>query len=131
VTGEIVRIRADVASNSRLAGVIVEIPVDREIRKRLLIGSFVEARIDAGRIDGAIRVPRRALRDNGRVWVVDSDSLLQVRNADVLWENDQSLLLSPVDLQPGDRIVVSRVTGMVPGAEARVRPLDSAGSNNG
>jgi RND family efflux transporter MFP subunit len=131
VTGEIVRIRADVASNSRLAGVIVEIPVDREIRKRILIGSFVEARIDAGRIDGAIRVPRRALRDNGRVWVVDTDSLLQVRNADVLWENDQSLLLSPVALQPGDQIVVSRVTGMVPGAEARVRPLDNARSNDG
>jgi RND family efflux transporter MFP subunit len=128
VNGEIVRIRADVASGSRLAGVIAEIPVGPETRKRLLIGSFVEARIDAGRIDGAIRVPRRALRDNGRVWVVDGGGRLQVRGAEALWENEQSLLLSPAALQPGDRIVVSRVSGMVPGAEVRVRTFAEAGS---
>ena len=68
--------------------------------------------IDAGRIDRAIRVPRRALRDNGRVWVVDADERLQVRAAEVVWESGQRLLLQADSLQAGDRVVVSRVSGL-------------------
>ena len=126
LTGEVVRIRADVASGSRLAGVIVEVPVDAATTGRVLIGSYVEATIDAGSITGAVRVPRRALRDNDRVWVVDGDGLLQVRRASTLWESAQTLLLSPATLRPGDRVVVSRITGLVPGTPARARVVETA-----
>ncbi|MDJ0739311.1 MAG: efflux RND transporter periplasmic adaptor subunit [Gammaproteobacteria bacterium] len=124
IDGEVVRIRADVASGSRLAGVIAAIPVARDGAAPILLGSYVEAEIDAGRIDRAIRAPRRALRDNRRVWVVDAQDRLQVRDATLLWESAQSVLLGVDTLSAGDRVVVSRVSGLVPGSEVRTRTVD-------
>ena len=125
VDGEVVRIRADVASGSRLAGVIASIPVGPLRGGRILIGSYVEAEIDAGVIEDAVRVPRRALRDNGRVWVVDAQDTLQVRDARVVWEAAQTLLLDSTTLADGDRVVVSRISGLIPGATVRTRNVET------
>ena len=122
--GEIVRIRADLAPGSRLAGVIAAVPVENAAGERLLLRSYVQAEIEAGSIRQAIRVPRRAVHDNRRVWVVDHEDVLQVRDAEVVWESGQHLLLNRNSLQPGDRVVVSRISGLVPGASVRSRPVD-------
>lgn len=122
--GEVVRIRPQLATGSRLAGVIVAIPTASLPAGRLLLGSYLEAEIDAGRLERHVRVPRRALRDNDRVWVVDTDGTLQVRTTELSWESGQAIFLDPDTLQPGDRVVISRVTGMVPGAKVRSRMID-------
>ena len=124
IDGEVVRIRADVASGSRLAGVIAAIPARPVDGGRILIGSYVEAEIDAGMIEDAVRIPRRALRDNDRVWVVDAQDRLQVRRARVVWESDQTLLLDSKTLADGDRVVISRVSGLIPGTTVRTRSVD-------
>ena len=82
------------------------------------------AEIDAGEMTDVIAVPRRAVRDNRRVWVVDRQDLLQVRDAAVRWQSGQQLLLSSDTLLPGDHIVVSRTAGLVPGAKVRSRQVD-------
>jgi len=122
--GEVVRIRADLASGSRLAGVIAAIPAENAAGDRLLLGSYVRAEIQAGVVTQAVQVPRRAVRDNRRVWVVDAAGVLQVREAEVIWESGQRLLLHKDSLLAGDRIVVSRVSGLVPGASVRSRMVD-------
>jgi RND family efflux transporter MFP subunit len=122
--GEVVRIRADLASGSRLAGVIAAIPAENAAGDRLLLGSYVRAEIQAGVVTQAIQVPRRAVRDNRRVWVVDAAGVLQVRDAEVIWESGQRLLLHKDSLLAGDRIIVSRVSGLVPGASVRSRMVD-------
>jgi len=122
--GEIVRIRAELAPGSRLAGVIAAVPVQNADGDRLLLGSYVQAEIRAGEMKQAVQVPRRAVRDNQRVWVVDANDSLQVRSATVVWESGQRLLLDKGELQAGDRIVVSRVSGLVPGATVRSRTVD-------
>ena len=74
-------------------------------------------------MDGVVAVPRRAVHDNRRLWVVDAADRLRVRTADIRWETGQQLLLAHDTLQPGDRIVVGRVGGLVPGAEVRSRTV--------
>lgn len=122
--GEIVRIRADLAPGTRLAGVIAAVPVENAAGDRLLLGSYVQAEIQAGEIKQALQVPRRAVHDNGRVWVIDANDTLQVRNANVVWESGQRLLLDKDSLRVGDRVVVSRVSGLIPGANVRSRTVD-------
>jgi multidrug efflux pump subunit AcrA (membrane-fusion protein) len=122
--GELVRIRANLASASRLAGVIAAIPAENAAGDRLLLGSYVKAEIQAGVMTQAIQAPRRAVRDNERVWVVDAAGELQVREAEVVWESGQRLLLHRNSLRAGDRIIVSRVSGLVPGASVRSRLVD-------
>jgi len=125
-TGEIVRIRADLAEGSRLAGVIAALPVLPNDSQRPLIGQYVAAEVDAGRMQDVIAVPRRAIRDNRRIWVVDADQRLQVREANVRWESGQTLLIAEESLVPGDRVVVSRIAGLVPGIQVRSRLIDPA-----
>lgn len=122
--GEIVRIRADLVAGSRLAGVIAAVPAENAQGDRLLLGSYVQAEIEAGKIRQAVRVPRRAVHDNQRIWVVDRDDLLQVRTAEIVWESGQHLFLHRDSLERGDRIIVSRVSGLVPGSGVRSRRID-------
>jgi RND family efflux transporter MFP subunit len=125
--GEVIRIRPALAEGSRLAGVIAAFSPDQPGADPLLLGSYVRAEITGGRLTDVIEVPRRALRDNNRVWVVDRDGLLQVRRADVAWSVGQQLLLTandPGGLAPGDRIVTSRIDGLVPGTPVRQREID-------
>ena len=56
--------------------------------------------------------------------MVDATGVLQVRDAEVLWESGQRLLLHKDSLLAGDRIIVSRVSGLVPGASVRSRMVD-------
>jgi hypothetical protein len=42
----------------------------------------------------------------------------------VVWESGQRLLLNKDSLQAGDRVVVSRVSGLVPGSAVRSRTVD-------
>lgn len=122
IEGEVVRLRADLAEGSRLAGVIAAVPAGGD-GARLLLGSYVEAQIDAGAMPEAVAVPRRAVRDNDRVWVVDETGRLQVRDAEVVWSSRQRVLLAAGSLHTGDRVVVSRVSGLVPGSTVRSRPV--------
>lgn len=126
--GEIVRIRADVAENSRLAGVIAMFAMGDASEAPLLLGSYVRAELDGGLLEDVIAVPRRALRDNNRVWVVDRENRLQVRRARVVWPAGQQLFVAPGGsadgLQGGDRIVVSRIDGLIPGTTVRQRQID-------
>ncbi len=124
VLGEIIRIRADLAADSRLAGAIASVPIDAQSRDKLLLGSYVEATIEAGDMPQVIKVPRRALRDNRKVWVVDAEDRLQVRAAEVRWESGQHFLLDVNTVEPGDRVVVSRIGGLITGAQVRSRQVD-------
>lgn len=125
-TGEVVRVRPDLAAGSRLGGIIARVPIDTEAARRLLLGSYVDAEIAAGDLAEAVAVPRRAVRDNARVWVVDTGDRLQVRDARVLWEAGQQQLLAKESLLPGDQVVVSRISGLVPGTQVRTRVIDPA-----
>ena len=57
---------------------------------------------------------------------VDDDGRLQVRDAAVAWESEQTLLLERRSLRDGDQVVVSRIAGLVPGASVRSRQVDTA-----
>ena len=122
---KLTRVRAALSDNSRLAGVIAEVedplgllPQNQD-RPPLLIGSYVEARIAAGSIDNAVALPRSALQDNGRVWIVDAQQRLQVREVQVLYMSDSQAYIAP--LSNGDRVLARPPASLVPGTEVRVQ----------
>ncbi|PHZ83866.1 efflux RND transporter periplasmic adaptor subunit [Paremcibacter congregatus] len=123
--GEIVGLRANLVSTTRMGGAIVEVlnplySANRTGKPSLLIGSHVEATLDAGAVNGAFEIPRRALLDNDRLYVVDVEDKLQVRAATVLWEMPDSIIILP-NLENNDRMIVSRVAGVAPGTKVNTR----------
>lgn len=129
--GEVIRIRADVSEETRMGGAFVEVtdPLSlsarHENRPPLLIGSYVEAQLDAGRIEDIIAMPRRALRDNNEVYVADAADQLASRDVTIAWELEDTVLIQPT-FEDGDRIITSRVSGIPPGTELSVRMDESA-----
>lgn len=112
--GQVVSVRADLVSSTRLGGVIVEV-INTQRQLPLVIGSYVEAQIQAGVIANALMIPRASFLSNNQIYIVDSDNKLQIRSVNVLWQLPDSLIID-VDVTAQERLVTSRVTGVVPGS---------------
>lgn len=123
--GELVALRANLVASTRMGGAIVEVQnanytAPNSEKPPLIIGSHVNALIEAGTIEGALTIPRSALLDNSLLYVVDGEQRLQQREATVLWELPESLIVKP-NFESRDSLVVSRVSGVAPGTEVRTR----------
>ncbi len=81
---------------------------------RILIGSYVKVRIDAGTFDGVYSIPRQALREGGVVWVQDSRNTFRIRPVQVVWREKDEILVN-ADLKEGDKLILSRLQSPLPG----------------
>lgn len=129
--GEVDRLLTDLEPTGRMARVLVRVPDpfglgEAEIGTPLLIGNYVRVEIEAGVLEGALEIPRLALREGDRIWTVDADGVVDVRAAEILWPLKDSVLVRNV-LEPGDRIVVAGLRVAVPGTRVEVLPADGAG----
>ena len=122
---EVTRIRAELSDNSRMAGVLAEVadplgklPANSE-RAPLLIGSYVEAEIDAGILPDSLAIPRAALQDNQRIWLVDKQDVLQVRRVEPLHVGAETAYIPR--LNAGERVLLSSPSGLVPGSRVRIQ----------
>jgi RND family efflux transporter MFP subunit len=115
--GQVISVRANLVSSTRMGGAIVAVanPGANDDKAPLVIGSYVDATIQAGIIANALKIPRSSLHNNNQIYVVDSQSKLQLRDTTIQWQLPDSLIIA-ADLQSQDRLIVSRVAGVAPGS---------------
>ncbi len=82
-------------------------------RPPLFTGLFVEARLFGPPVEGAIVVPRSAIRD-GAAFVADADDRLRRRTVTVAMTADGAALVT-AGLAPGDRVVLTDLPAAVEG----------------
>lgn len=112
--GKVVRLLGDLSPQGRMARLLIRIddPLrlehpDDELRGiPLLLDSFVEASIIGPRMDNLIELPRRALHEGERAYVVEADNTLAVRDLDIVWRRRESVLVRS-GLKGGERVVLS------------------------
>ncbi len=85
----------------------------------LLLGAYVRVDIDGRKLHGVYRVPRMALREGDTVWIADAKDALEIRKIDIVWRQKQAVLAR--GLNPGERIITSRIPSPVPGMAVRTR----------
>lgn len=88
--------------------------------RRILLGSYVRLRIDAGVLKSVYSIPRKALRENHRIWVRDADGNLAIRPVKILWRRHDDVLVSN-GFQAGDQLVDTHLASVVPGMPLNVR----------
>ena len=104
--------RAEGALNpeTRTVDVVVRVPdpfvTDDSGRPPLLLGTYASVDIQGQAREAYAVLPRTALRDGEAVYVVQQDTLLLVRPAEVLQEIGGEVFVA-ADLAPGERVVVS------------------------
>ena len=131
--GRIVRVEGEIDPVSRMVHVVAQVndpygKQESEDGLPLAVGMFVEAEIVGSVVDGAITVPRTALR-GGQVLIVDDEDRLRFRDVDVLRVDRQSAIIVG-GLASGERVCVSTLEAVSEGM--KVRSVDAVGnSDNG
>ncbi|PKN56275.1 MAG: hypothetical protein CVU56_16930 [Deltaproteobacteria bacterium HGW-Deltaproteobacteria-14] len=95
------------------------VAADAEPGMPLLLNAFVQLEIEGHPVPGAVEVPRVALRDGGTVWVMNGEERLDVRDVDIVWRDEDAVLVRR-GVTVGDHIITSRLPTPVPGMKVRV-----------
>jgi len=115
--GEVISILPNLVSSTRMAGVIAKVEAQPlELAPALLIETHVTATIDAGTILKAIQVPSEVMIDESHIYVVDQNSLLQIRTVETKWHQEDMSLVK-ANLLSGDQIAISKIFGITPNSE--------------
>lgn len=126
-TGELFKMVGALNAETRLARVLVSVPdplATKDTVPPLMIGTFVEAHIQAREIKDVIRLSRDYLRKDGKVWVMENGKL-NIRDVDIEFQDDEFAYVSR-GLAENDKVVTTNLSTVVQGADLRVEStLDS------
>lgn len=122
--GKVRKLLSDLAPSGRFARMFVDVndPLDldrsRGERRPLLLGEFVQIEIEGRTLEDVFIIPREALRDGSRIWLVDTESRLRSREIEVVWQDEEQVFVEGLD--PGLNLVVSDIPAPVEGMRVRV-----------
>jgi hypothetical protein len=100
----------------------------RSTSQRMLLGSYVRLKIEAGTLKEVYSIPRKALRENDQIWVRDMNGLLAIRPVNIVWRRQEDVLVRN-GFKPGDQLVTTHLASVIPGTPLRVRE-SSLGSSD-
>jgi RND family efflux transporter MFP subunit len=83
----------------------------------LLLGAFVNVEIEGAALPGVLELPRRALREGERVYVL-RDGALSIVAVQILWRTEQTVFVKG-ELQEGESAIVSPLRAPAPGMPVR------------
>lgn len=135
--GRVVRLLGDMGQTGRMARVLISIknPLDLGFDSNgsngipLLLGSYVRVEIDAGELKDVLAIERTALREQDRIWVMNSQSELQIRDVNVLWRTDEIVYIENA-IQPGESLIISSLRVALPGMKVKAQLAEAADSEN-
>ena len=118
--GRVVRLLSDIDPAGRLARVLIA--VDNPLEGPglpMLLGAYVSVEIRGKELKEIIAIPRKALQQGDRVYVMNEEDKLDIRKVEILWRRrDDVLIKSGVNAQ--ERIVISRIATPLPNMQLRV-----------
>lgn len=121
--GRLYRLVGALDAQTRLARVLVSVP-DPLLRLNpndslppLMIGTFVEAHIQAREIKDVVRLSRDHLRQGGTVWVMNKGKL-DVREVDILFQDAEHAYIQD-GLSDNEQVVMTDLSTVVEGSALR------------
>ena len=117
--GKIVRSLGEIDPTTRMATIIVT--VDNPYRQNaaasqptLEVGMFVDIQLKGKYLDNVISIPRKALRNNQQVWVLDGENRLQIRQVEIARRERDQLLISK-GLSSDEQVVITPLSAAADG----------------
>ena len=123
--GQVSRLLGQLDPQTRTAQLLITIPDPMEAAPGelpLLPGAYVDVQIDGRVLDQVFRIPRTAVQDGDRVWVV-REGALSARTVTIGWRESDHVLVTE-GLTEGARLVVTPLSVPLEGmaVEAVLRP---------
>ena len=125
--GRIVRTHASVDPQTRLIYAVAEVEdpygLGSDHGAPLAVGMFVSAEITSVTSQLAFVLPRLALRNTDKVYVINDDNRLEIRTVDVLSTSADTVLVTS-GVEAGEKVVTSTIPAAVDGMEVRAITRD-------
>ncbi|ORJ58545.1 efflux RND transporter periplasmic adaptor subunit [Geothermobacter hydrogeniphilus] len=118
-SGHIVRSLGEVDPRGRMARLAVSVadPYGRnpqvDNQPELALGSFVSVQLQGATLSGVVEVPRRAMHEGDRVWIME-DRKLRIVPVKVARREKNTVLISS-GLQGGEQVVLTPISGAADG----------------
>ncbi|WP_022851645.1 efflux RND transporter periplasmic adaptor subunit [Limisalsivibrio acetivorans] len=115
--GRIVKLLSELESDGLMARLLiaVEDPMGLDSgRPPLLAGSHIKAEIEGRELVNSVKIPRRLVVDNSKVYIAMPDNTLDIRELDIIWK-DPEWVYARNTFDEGERIITSRVASPVHG----------------
>jgi len=127
--GRIIRTEGVFDERSRVLYLVAQIddPYNRYSKKwqhSLRMGTFVEAAIEGEQLDNVIRLPRKALRRDNKIWTVSDNDTLRPVTVEIAHADEQSVLIRS-GLVSGQLICLTVPDNPFPGTPVRYQELDN------
>jgi RND family efflux transporter MFP subunit len=125
--GTIVRTEGELDPRSRMVHVVARVadPYGADTSAPLAVGLFVEADIAGRTVPDVYVLPRTALREGDRIYVIAPDDRLQLREVEVLRTERDRVVIGD-GLSPGDRVCISTLPAAIEGMTVRVADGEAA-----
>ncbi len=127
--GRLVRLLPDLETSGRMARVLVEVTDPLGLRESvpaatspLLLGAYVHVELEAGKLSNVVEIPRTALREGGKIWLIGADRKLRIAAPQILWTRRESVLVEN-SLKTGEQLIVSELKAALPGMELNPQPI--------
>ncbi|NOY53090.1 MAG: efflux RND transporter periplasmic adaptor subunit [Deltaproteobacteria bacterium] len=127
LVGRIVRSLGEVDPEGRMARVVIAVNDPYHLKAPtgnvaadLLLGMFVDVTMEGRTLSKVFVLPRKALRDQGTVWLAGQGDQLTIRKVDVVRKEREKVMIDR-GLQDGDRVVLTALSGVVEGMKLRLR----------
>ena len=92
----------------------------RDNQEELAMGTFVDICIKGKKLNHVFIIPRTALRENNKVWIMDKDNLLRIRNIQIIRYERENVIVQD-SLKNGERIILTTLSGVSDGIKLRVQ----------
>lgn len=79
----------------------------------LFLNAFVDVEIEGAPLEAVVAIPRKAVRDGDKVWVL-ADGKLEIRDIDIAWR-ERDVVLAKGGIAADDKIITSRLSAPVAG----------------
>lgn len=120
--GRVIRVLGDLDPVGKMARVLVEVRDPLNLKQDgqfpLLLGSVVRVRIEGDVLSDVYAIPRVALREGGKLWLV-ADSKLDVRDVEVVYRGREEVYVRG-EFAETLRVITSRLPAPVHGMAVRV-----------
>ncbi len=123
--GKVLRSLGEIDPTTRMATIVVG--VDNPYRKSetvnepdLETGMFVDIQLKGKRLNEVISIPRKALRNNQQVWVIDGENRLRIKKVEIARREKEKLLISK-GLSAGEQVITTSLSAAADGM--LLRPL--------
>ena len=130
--GRVTRVLSNLDNATRMAAILVRVDDPLRLKSkssakggsakssdtRLPIGAYVGVNIEGHPLGNVMELPGTLIREGDRVWIMNADSCLEIRDVDVIRRQGGRAFVKTV-FSDGTRIVSSHIATPVPGMKLR------------